>query len=87
MRMLAALSNTTWGWNKRDLLKVYNATIKSRLDYAGAAWQPWLSETNMGVIERTQNKALRLITGQVQNTDSRSFTRGSGDAKLQNECD
>ena len=69
MRMLAALSNTTWGWNKRDLVKVYNATIKSRLDYAGAAWQPWLSETNMGVIERTQNKALRLITGQVQNTD------------------
>ena len=67
--MLAALSNTTWGWNKRDLVKVYNATIKSRLDYAGAAWQPWLSETNMGVIERTQNKALRLITGQVQNTD------------------
>ena len=69
MRMLAALSNTTWGWNKRDLVKVYNATIKSRLDYAGAAWQPWLSETNMCTIERTQNKALRIITGQVQNTD------------------
>ena len=23
MRKLAALSNTTWGWSKHDLLKVY----------------------------------------------------------------
>ena len=38
MRMLAALNNTTWGWSKHDLLKVYDANIKSRFDYAGAAW-------------------------------------------------
>ena len=68
-------------------MKVYNATIKSRLDYAGAAWQPWLSETNMGVIERTQNKALRLITGQVQNTDVGVLRVEGGDNKLQNERD
>ena len=68
-------------------MKVYNATIKSRLDYAGAAWQPWLSETNMGVIERTQNKALRLITGQVQNTDVGVLRVEGGDNNLQNERD
>ena len=69
MRMLAALSNTTWGWSKHDLLKVYNANIKSRFDYAGAAWQPWLSSTNRDTIERTQNRALRIVTGQVMKTD------------------
>ena len=78
MRMLAALSNTTWGWGKQDLLKVYNASIKSRFDYAGAAWQPWLGTTNRNTIERSQNRALRIVTGQVTKTDCGVLRREAG---------
>ena len=78
MRMLAALSNTTWGWSKHDLLKVYNASIKSRFDYAGAAWQPWLSSSNRDTIERSQNRALRIVTGQVTKTDCGVLRREAG---------
>jgi hypothetical protein len=35
VRMIAALSNTSYGWRKDDLMKVYSASIKSRLDYVG----------------------------------------------------
>ena len=78
MRMLAALSNTTWGWRKQDLMKVYSANIKSKMDYAGSAWQPWLSKTNLLILERLQNKALRYVTGQVQNTAEEALQLEAG---------
>jgi ribonuclease HI len=66
--MLGALSFTSWGWRKQDLQKVYTSTIRSRIDYAGPAWQPWCQKTNINILERSQNKALRKITGQVSCT-------------------
>ena len=38
--------------------------VKSKMDYATQAWQPWLSETGDKALDRVQNKALRLVTGQ-----------------------
>ena len=67
-RILAALSNTTWGWRKNSLLKVYNTHIRSVLDYSASAWQPWISDTNRKALDTLQNKALRLITGQYRST-------------------
>ena len=67
-RILAALSNTTWGWRKNSLLKVYNTHIRSILDYSASAWQPWISDTNRKALDTLQNKALRLITGQYRST-------------------
>ena len=78
MSMLAALSNTTWGWGKHDLLKVYNTSMKSRFNYAGAAWQPWLSSSNRDTIERSQNRALRIVTGQVTKIDCGVLRREAG---------
>ena len=78
LRMLSALSNTTWGWRKQDLMKIYSANIKSKMDYAGAAWQPWLSKTNLKILERLQNKALRYVTGQVQNTADEALQLEAG---------
>jgi ribonuclease HI len=68
LRMLGAVANTEWGWRKQDLRKVFLAHIRSVLDFAGCAWQPWLSKTNICKLERAQNKALRLITGQAKSS-------------------
>ena len=78
MRMLAALSNTSWGWRKQDLMKIYSANIKSKMDYAGASWQPWLSKSNLLVLERLQSKVLRYVTGQVQNTSPEALRLEAG---------
>ena len=53
---------------KQDLIKVYVSQIRSKMDYAAAGWQPWLKKTNMDLLERVQNKALRIVTGNVQKT-------------------
>ena len=63
-KLLAALSHSEWGWHKDTLKSVYLTSIRSVIDYAGPAWQPWIGDTNKGLLERAQNKALRRISGQ-----------------------
>ena len=48
------------------------------MDYAAAAWQPWLSETQMQKLERAQNKALRIVTGQYNSTPVEALRLESG---------
>jgi ribonuclease HI len=67
-RMLSAVAHKDWGWRTELLRKLFITCVRSGMDYAGAAWQPWLSETAMGRLERAQNKALRLVTGQLKST-------------------
>ena len=38
------------------------------MDYSSPGWQPWLSDTAIDILERTQNKALRMVTGQLQSS-------------------
>jgi hypothetical protein len=68
-RMLSCLAGRLWGWRKQSLRKVFTATQRSIMDYAAAAWQPWLSATQLRKLETVQNKCLRLITGQYANSD------------------
>ncbi len=39
------------------------------MDYAAAAWQPWLSPAQFARLEVAQNRCLRAITGQYTNTN------------------
>ena len=43
----------------------FHALVRSKLNYAAPAWQPWLSDTNLSSLYRLQNYPLRLITGQL----------------------
>ena len=63
--ILRAVSHSSWGWRKPDLRKIYLSLVGSILNYAGAAWQPWLSQTHIDSLERAQNRCLRLITTQA----------------------
>ena len=66
--MLGAVSNSKWGWRKDQITQLYYAYIRSKLDYSGPGWQPWLSDSAINTLERTQNKALRMIMGQLQSS-------------------
>jgi hypothetical protein len=67
-RILACLAGRDWGWRAHHLRRVYQAMSLSILKYCGPAWQPWLSNTSLSLLQRAQNRALRLITGQVLST-------------------
>ena len=67
-RIIRATAHTSWGWRRSTLKIAFHALIRSKLDYAAPAWQPWLSETNLTNLDRLQNHSLRLITGQLVST-------------------
>ena len=61
--VLKALADTNWGQQKETLLLTYKALGISIANYAAPVWKTNASETSLGKIQRTQNEALRIITG------------------------
>ena len=68
IRIIRATAHTSWGWRRSTLKMAFHALVRSKLDYAVPAWQPWLSDTNLSNLDRLQNHSLRLITGQLIST-------------------
>jgi ribonuclease HI len=62
---------------------VYLTMQRSVMDYAAAAWQPWLSNTQASKLETTQNKALRLISGQYASTPTEALNLETGIEKYE----
>ena len=67
-RMLASLTSKKWGWKKKSMKKVYTTMQRSVMDYAAASWQPWLSKSQFGKLEKAQNSSLRIMSGQYAST-------------------
>ena len=76
--LIRAVATRDWGWQKKTLRKIYIATQRSVLDYAAPAWEPNLSQTQFDKLERSQNKALRAITGQCSSTAIEALQIESG---------
>lgn len=77
-RILSALSHSSWGWRKQHLTKIFHGLIKSKLGYAAASWQGNIAECHKLSLERTQNRALRLITGQFKDTPLEALRAEAG---------
>ena len=73
MRMLAAVSNSEWGWRKHELKKLFTCHVRGVIDYAGLGWQPWLSASQINNLDVCQNKAIRLITRQAKTAQVESL--------------
>ena len=61
--VLKALAGTNWAQQKETLLLTYKALGRLIANYAAPVWSTNTSDTSLGKIQRTQNKALRIITG------------------------
>ena len=62
------VSHSTWAWKKSTMKTMCFAYIRTKIDYAAPAWQPWLSNTNMTCLEALRNRALRIVSGQLVST-------------------
>ena len=68
VHIIRATVHTSWGCRHSTLKMTYHKLIHNKPDYAGPAWQPWLSATNLSCLERLQNRSLQLITGKLVST-------------------
>ncbi len=59
-------------------MKVYKALLLSLLTYAAPAWQPWAAPSRIEQLERCQNKALKVVTGQLKSTPVETLRREAG---------
>ncbi len=67
-RVLTSRTSKRWGWGKDQLFKVYQALHLSVINNAAPAYRPWLAPTRLDQPESCQNRALRIITGQLKTT-------------------
>ena len=65
---LRCLATADWGYDKQTLRATFIATGRSAVEYAAAAWLPWVSSSTMEKLETCQRFAGRAITGQVKTT-------------------
>jgi hypothetical protein len=63
-----ALSSFDWGWTSNLLRKLYQTSHLSEATYAGGGWLPWLSAYSVDMLNRAQNRNLRIITRQLAST-------------------
>ena len=63
LKVLTALSGTSWGQDAESLLVTYKALIRTKLDYGAPIWSPNLKPSAYGRLQAIQNAGLRLVTG------------------------
>ena len=85
LRIIRATVHTSWGCYCSTLKIAFHALIRSNLDYAASAWQPWLSTTNLSCLDHLQNRSLWLITGQLLTT-SLEVLHLEGDVQNYHTC-
>ena len=63
LRILRCLAGSGWGCQKETLLKTYKTYVEPVINYAAAVWAPNTSPSSIALIQRVQNRALRIATG------------------------
>ena len=77
-KIIAAVANTEWGWRKQYLVRLYTAFIDSIWKYAGFAWLASAAKSHILRLERAQNRALRMVTGQHMATPVEALRQECG---------
>src|SRR6185436_17259905 len=70
IKVLKALTSTAWGKQKETLLATYKTIVLPVIEYASTVWSPNMTESNLRLLQSTQNSALRIITGCTADTNT-----------------
>ena len=82
INLMRGLSGTNWGANKRSLLHIYKATIRSVLEYGSAAFNS-ATPTVKAKLDKIQAQALRIACGATKSTSIASLQGECGEMPLQ----
>ena len=72
--ILRCMAGKDWGQSLETQKKLYLAYIRSAIEYASAAWYPWISKTARTRLEAVQNESLRIMT-RLAKTCPKDFLR------------
>ena len=63
VNIIRCLSSKDWGNTLETQRSLYIQYIRAVLGYASSSWVPWISNSNLQILQRIQNQALRSIAG------------------------
>lgn len=78
-------AHTSWGWRCSSLKIAFHILIHINLNYYAPEWPPFQSATDPSCLDSLQNRALRLITGQLVSTPLEAFCP-QADVQSYNTC-
>ena len=81
INLLRSVSGHQWGANKKTLLMMYRALIRSRLDYGSQLFHT-ASATALKKLDTIQSTCLRLICGAMRGTATSSLQQDTGEMPL-----
>ena len=81
LNVLKHLSHTSWGADSRTLLRIYEALIKSKLEYGVEAYAS-ACKSNLKKLNSIQNSALRIATGAYRTSPIESLEVLTGTKSL-----
>ena len=74
LNLMRLLSGTKWGAESKPLLQIYQALVRSKLDYGGEILES-AAETTKLKLDRVQAKALRIVTGAPKDAATEALQR------------
>ena len=63
LNILKALTTSSWGFSKENILSTYKALTRPIINYGAPIWHPNLARSRLQKLETVQNSALRIATG------------------------
>ncbi|KAI5756494.1 hypothetical protein M8J77_025486 [Diaphorina citri] len=82
MKILKMLSKKAWGSNRKMLLRLYKALIRSKLDYGCIVYNSASPKTLL-MINPVQNQSLRLATGAFRSSPTVSLEAETSEPNLE----
>jgi ribonuclease HI len=82
LNLMRCLSGTSWGANKKCLLMIYKALVRSVIDYGCIAYDN-ASEAIKTKLDRIQSQALKICCGAMKSTAISAMQVECGEAPLQ----
>lgn len=81
MNLLKKLSHSTYGSDRKTMLRIYHAIIKSKIDYACQAYAD-TSTKNIKALDAIHHTAIRLATGALRTSPIKSLLCESSEYSL-----
>lgn len=81
LQLLKCLSHKTWGSDRKTMLRVYRAVVRSKIDYGCIVYQT-ASQVILNKINPIHNMAIRLCTGAFRSSPTVSLYVESGEQPL-----
>ena len=67
-RALGKLAFPSWGYDCQTLRTTYIASGRSKVEYGASSWLPWISDSTLENLERSQRYVGQAITGHLRTT-------------------